>query len=357
MTGQYVRERRIQERYFEILRNYVARQGEEDLFAAAELGRKLMLADVPPEDIVELHEDALRRLADESPSMILLDVAPYITTCIMEMLMAYSLAFRAQNEQLQQEIEERKRAEDMLAQHTRELAHSNAELQRFAYVVSHDLQEPLRMVSSYLQLLSQRYKGKLDADADDFIGYAVDGAERMRKLINDLLTYSRVSTHGKDFEPTDCCVVLKKTLANLQVAVEESNAVVTYDPLPTVMGDEVQLVQLLQNLIGNAVKFHGEELPHVHISAEKKEKEWVFFVRDNGIGVEPEYVERIFGMFQRLHSREKYPGTGMGLAICRKIVERHGGHIWVESEPGNGSTFRFTLPVMELDNYEIPKDV
>jgi PAS domain S-box-containing protein len=252
------------------------------------------------------------------------------------------------------DITERKRAEEELRRTMVELARSNKELEQFAYVASHDLQEPLRMVTSYVQLLARRYQGKLDADADDFISYAVDGATRMQALINDLLAYSRVGTRGKPFEPTDCEAVLEQALANLQVAIEESGAVVTYDPLPTVMADGTQLVQLFQNLIGNAVKFRGEQPPRIHISAHRqsaienrKSDEWTFSVRDNGIGIDPEYHDRIFMIFQRLHSREEYEGTGIGLAVCRKIVERHDGRIWVESQPGKGSTFYFTIPTIE----------
>ncbi len=226
-----------------------------------------------------------------------------------------------------------------------ELSRSNAELQEFAYVASHDLQEPLRMVTSYVQLLGRRYQGKLDADANDFIGYAVDGVSRMQNLINGLLAYSRVATRGKVFEPADCAAALDQALANLGAAIEESGAVISHDPLPTVMSDSTQLVQLFQNLVGNAIKFHGDEPPRVHVSAEQKGGEWVFSIRDNGIGIDPEYAERIFGVFQRLHSREEYPGTGIGLAICRRIVERHGGRIWVESQNGTGSTFYFTMPM------------
>jgi PAS domain S-box-containing protein len=242
------------------------------------------------------------------------------------------------------DITEPKQAEEKLKQTLAELERSNQELEQFAYVASHDLQEPLRMVSSYTQLLARRYQGQLDADANEFIAFAVDGANRMQRLINDLLTYSRVGTHGKGFQPTDCMAVLDQALANLKAAIEQSGAVVTHDPLPTVMADNLQLVQLFQNLIGNAIKFHGEEPPHVHVSAEQKGKEWVFSVRDNGIGIDPRYAERIFILFQRLHTREEYPGTGIGLAICKKIAERHGGRIWVESQPGIGSTFYFTIP-------------
>ena len=241
------------------------------------------------------------------------------------------------------DITERKLMQDALERRTDELARSNEELQQFAYVASHDLQEPLRMVSSYVQLLARRYKGKLDEDADDFIAYAVDGAQRMQGLIRDLLAYSRVGTRGNPFEPTDCEEVLSQTLERLRLAVEESGAGVTHDPLPTVVGDGGQLGQLFQNLIANALKFRGEATPEVHISAEKVEDEWVFSVADNGIGIDPEFADRIFVIFQRLHGKEEYPGTGIGLSVCKRIVERHGGRIWVESEPGKGATFRFTI--------------
>ena len=252
--------------------------------------------------------------------------------------------------------EEHQRAEEELKQTMAELARSNKELEQFAYVASHDLQEPLRMVASYVQLLARHYQGKLDADADEFIAYAVDGASRMQSLINDLLAYSRVSTRGKPFEPTECEAVLSRVFADLQVVIEENGAVVTHDPLPTVMADATQLTQLFQNLIGNAIKFRSEESPRVHVSAERLPPspagegwgggEWVFAVRDNGIGVDPECHERIFLIFQRVHTREEYPGTGIGLAICKKIVECHGGRIWVESQPGKGSIFYFTIPVI-----------
>jgi PAS domain S-box-containing protein len=238
----------------------------------------------------------------------------------------------------ERDVTERKRMQE-------ELKRSNTELQQFAYVASHDLQEPLRMVSSYLTLLARRYKGKLESDADEFIEYAVDGADRMQGLIEALLLYSRVNTRGKSPEPTDCEDVLKQALNNLQVAIEEKDAEVTHDPLPGIMADGIQMVQLFQNLIGNGIKFQAEgQRPHVHVSAEDEGDGWLFSFRDNGIGIDPQFNERIFTIFQRLQARGEYPGTGIGLSVCKRIVERHGGRIWVESEVGKGATFKFTLP-------------
>jgi PAS domain S-box-containing protein len=242
------------------------------------------------------------------------------------------------------DITERKEAEEALRERTEELVAMNAELERFAYVSSHDLQEPLRMVASYTKLLAKRYKGKLDADADEYIRYAVEGAERMAQLIRDLLSYSRLGARERKLEIVDCEEVLKRVLTDLKTAIDESAAIVTHDSLPTVTADPVQVGQVFQNLIGNALKFRGPTVPQVHISPERRNGEWLFSVRDNGIGIEPEYAERIFQAFQRLHSKAEYPGSGIGLAICKKIVEGHGGRMWVESTPGQGCTFFFTLP-------------
>jgi len=237
-----------------------------------------------------------------------------------------------------------------LARANDHLAKSNAELEQFAYVASHDLQEPLRMITSFTQLLVKRYRGQFDVDADEFIDYIADGAKRMSSLINDLLEYSRVGTRGRALVPTDCSAVFEVARNNLRVAIEESEATITSDPLPTVMGDETQLVQLFQNLLGNAIKFRGDRPVKVHVSVEQQQRNWLFRVSDNGIGIEPQYAERVFVIFQRLHNRATYPGTGIGLAICKKIVERHGGRIWVESQPGAGATFCFLLQRREQRN-------
>ncbi|MFN3650121.1 MAG: PAS domain S-box protein [Armatimonadota bacterium] len=242
------------------------------------------------------------------------------------------------------DVTAQKEAQRALARQASDLRRSNAELEQFAYVASHDLQEPLRMVASYTQLLARRYRGKLDQDADEFIEFTVDGVKRMQELINDLLAYSRVGTHGREFAPVDCNRILERVLDNLQVAIEEREAEISVQPLPEVRGDASQLLQLFQNLVGNAIKFQKPgERPRVEVAAASEEEGWHFTVRDNGIGIEPEYAERIFLIFQRLHSRSDFPGTGIGLAICKKIVERHGGGIWVESS-GSGSAFHFTIP-------------
>ena len=242
------------------------------------------------------------------------------------------------------DVTERKQMEFQLDSSLADLQRSNAELEQFAYVTSHDLQEPLRMITSYIQIIEEDYKGKLDADADQYIAFAVEGAKRMHTLVNDLLAYSRVGTRGESFMPIRLNNVLSAATANLEVAMEESHAVVTHDRLPTVLGDESQLIQLFQNLLGNAIKFRSDVPPIIHVGVEQTKDGWEFSVHDNGIGIDMKYAERIFAVFQRLHAREEYPGTGIGLAVVKKIVERHGGRIWAESEPANGSTFYFTLP-------------
>lgn len=243
------------------------------------------------------------------------------------------------------DITARKASEARLRSIAADLERSNRELEQFAYVASHDLQEPLRMVASYTQLLARRYKGKLDSDADEFIGFAVDGARRMQELINDLLAYSRVGSRPLERQSVDTSQLVDQVINDLRAAIEDSGACVTHDELPTMTADPAQLRQLFQNLIANAIKFHRAGVgPVAQISAGREGGDWTFSVSDNGIGIEPQYMERIFLLFQRLHSRAEYPGTGIGLAICKRIVERHGGTIRVESEPGRGTRFKFTLP-------------
>lgn len=243
--------------------------------------------------------------------------------------------------------EPRQRALDLERQ-TRALSQSNAELEQFAYIASHDLQEPLRTVSSYVQLLARRYEGKLDDQADQFIAYAVDGVQRMQALILDLLDYSRLETKEVDLKTVDCGVAVQEALDNLRVSVDETDATVSHNHLPSLLADGHQLTQLFQNLIGNAIKFRSAEAPHVNIEARREDHQWVMSVQDNGIGIEPQHAERVFDMFQRLHTRDEFPGTGVGLAICKKIVEGHGGRIWAHPQPQQGTTFHFTMPEREV---------
>jgi signal transduction histidine kinase len=253
---------------------------------------------------------------------------------------------RRSNEELERRVAER----TQLDQRAAELSRSNSELEQFAYVASHDLQEPLRMVASFTQLLERRYKDKLDTDAREFISFAVDGARRMQTLITDLLSFSRVGTQGKPLVATSCEEVLKQVLSTLRIAIGETNAEVTHGEMPEVMGDAQQLTQLFQNLIVNALKFRGEHAPRVDIRAVRTSQRWKISVRDHGIGISPEHAERIFVIFQRLHTRTEYPGTGIGLAVCKKIVERHGGEIGVTPAPGGGSIFYFTLEAAEIQS-------
>lgn len=242
------------------------------------------------------------------------------------------------------DITERERAQKKLAEKMAELARSNADLEQFAYVASHDLQEPLRMVATYTQLLAERYRGRLDENADKFIGYACEGALRMQTLIRDLLAFSRVGRNSAACEPVDCDAAMAEVLLSLGPAIQESGAVVTRAALPVVWADRSQIAQVFQNLIGNAIKFRGKEPPVISVQAAKIGDEWLFSVSDNGIGIAPEYAEDIFVVFQRLHTRTEYPGNGIGLAICKKIIGRYGGKIWVEAQAGHGSIFKFTMP-------------
>jgi len=245
----------------------------------------------------------------------------------------------------------RKQAEDEIARYSEGLKRSNEDLQRFAYVASHDLQEPLRTISSFLQLIEKRNRDLLDAESKEFISFAVSGANRLQIMINNLLDYSRLESRGNPFVRVECGDILRKVIDDFRPEIERSNAIITFDDLPALMADLGQLGQLFQNLVGNALKFQGEEPPRIHVAVRREERNWVFSVRDNGIGIDPKYKDRIFIIFQRLHTMETYAGTGIGLSICKKIVERHGGRIWVESEMGKGSTFCFTIPAKEADSY------
>jgi light-regulated signal transduction histidine kinase (bacteriophytochrome) len=243
------------------------------------------------------------------------------------------------------DISERVKAREALEEQTRELQRSNDDLEQFAYVASHDLREPLRMVASYAELLAERYRGRLDQSADKYIDYTLEGARRMQQLITDLLAFSRIGTQSRPMQPTDVTVILERVIRNVHALIEDSGATIVAGDLPTVVADESQLTQVFQNLIGNAVKFRCEERPpRVEVAAERRNGLWAFRVADNGIGIAPHHAERVFQMFQRLHERGRYDGSGIGLAIAKKIIERHGGRLWLESAVGEGSTFYFTIP-------------
>jgi signal transduction histidine kinase len=315
---------------------------------------------------MRLEEDRLLKLRSEEadassrtarPVIVLGEVLAVVFLCSAAAIVGQEMMYRKWAEEEVHKINadlERRVAERTaeLDERAKELARSNAELQQFAYVASHDLQEPLRMVASFTQLLAKRYKGKLDDDAQEFINYAVDGATRMQTLISDLLTYARIGTQGKPLVPTDCEALFNRVLESLKFAIEESGTAISRDPLPVVMADPQRLGQLFQNLLTNAIKFRGAEPPHVKISVERNGSDWKISVRDNGIGIPQEHADRIFVIFQRLHTKTEYPGTGIGLSICKKIVERHGGRIWVEPSPGGGSTFLFTIPVAPVQKVE-----
>jgi len=314
---------------------------EEDV-----LSGKVRWKDMTPPEYAPLDEKALKEMAETGVS------APFEKKYICKdgslvPVVIGAAIFKGQRDVgicFVMDISARKAAEDQLRRVLTDLARSNKELEQFAYVASHDLQEPLRMVASYTQLLAERYQGRLDDKAKKYIDYAVDGAVRMQRLINDLLTYSRVGTKGKPLEPTDAHSALGEAIKNLAATIEENRAIIINDELPTVRADASQLAQVFQNLLANAIKFRRKDLPRVQVSAQDQGREWVFSIRDNGIGIDPQYADRIFQIFQRLHTRLEYPGTGIGLAVCKRIVERHGGRIWFESEPGKGSTFFFAIP-------------
>ena len=263
---------------------------------------------------------------------------------LTEELSSANEELQAISEEVQTSNDELRHAQNNLRKLVSELKISNKELEQFAYVASHDLQEPLRMITSFTQLLEKRYNGQLDSDADDYIGFVVDGAHRMKDLIDDLLEFSRLNTEVREFELVIMEIALEDVLRNLKPAIKENNALITHDYLPNIIGDHVQIIQLLQNLIGNAIKFKGDNTPEIHISAQDRDNEWLFSINDKGIGIDKHHQKQIFSIFKRLHTREEYPGTGIGLSISKRIVERHGGQIWIESEIGKGSTFYFTIP-------------
>lgn len=278
----------------------------------------------------------------EKPSVFLAN--RILTLFVIWTAAIFVLKYKRSLEVIQEHADALDQANKELKNQSKELKRSNEELEQFAYMVSHDLHEPLRMVSSYTQLLARRYTDKIDSDANDFISHAVEGTNRMQWLINDLLNYSRIQSHESTFEDMSCGEILGQVKHNLQIAIEKSSALITNDLLPTINANPVQMMQLFQNLLDNAIKFSGELPPRIHVSADKKGGEWVFSVNDKGIGIDPQFNERIFLIFKRLHDREKYPGTGIGLAVCKRIVERHGGRIWVNSGSDNGTTFYFTIP-------------
>ncbi len=301
-------------------------------------------ADGPIEGVFELYYDVTQLVRELERTQFILVLGVVVLLTVLYGVL-YFIVRWAENVMKRQD-HARHQAERALAESAENLRRSNADLERFAYAASHDLQEPLRMINSYAQLLARRYKGKLDSEADEFIHYVLDGATRMQRLIADLLAYSRIEANKTKFEQTECESLFSQVLHDLRLAIEECGAVVTHGCLPELKADRTQLGQLLQNLIGNAIKYRDSKPPEIHVGCKRDGKEWLFSVKDNGIGIDRKYAERIFVIFQRLHTREQYSGTGIGLAICRRIVERHGGKIWVESDPGNGATFYFTLPAL-----------
>ena len=308
-----------------------------------------------------IHEDGTDFPAENHPSMIALKTGEVVRNVVMGVfnpqiekynwinINAIPLFKPGDNKPFQvyitfEDITETIKAHKLLNDTLDELKRSNTELERFAYVASHDLQEPLRMVASFTQLLERQYKDKLDENATEYINFAVDGAKRMQILINDLLAYSRVHTKGQKFEDVQLDKVFDDVLFNMEIPIEENNAIITKEPLPKISADYSQMVQVFQNLISNAIKYRSQKIPKIHISSQKQDYLWQFSVKDNGIGIKPDYYEQVFQIFRRLHTQEEYEGTGIGLAITKRIIERHNGDMWVESEPGKGSTFHFTIP-------------
>ena len=344
----------LRERYHGLLLRYATVASEEALVEASDLGKHAVSAGVPHEEVVELHEETLRRLAGEHPELHIGEAAILATEPLMELFMAYGLAFLKQledtkrsNEALRAEMEIRQKAEAELALHAAELARSNQDLEQFAYFVSHDLQAPLRHISTFSDLLMERHGEQLDEDGKECLGFMASGAQRMSRMIQDLLAYSRAGRAELVRDRLEVSRVLADVVADLRETLAELGGQVTWDALPVVLASPTLLPQVFANLLGNGLKFHGGAPPTVHVTAQRAGAEWVFAVEDNGLGIPAEYQERIFKPFQRLHGPEEIPGSGIGLNICQRIIERHGGRIWVESQVGRGSVFRFTLPCLD----------
>ncbi|MFH1532925.1 MAG: ATP-binding protein [Pseudomonadota bacterium] len=346
----------LRERYHGLLLRYATMATEEALSEASDLGKQAVIAGVPHEEVVELHEETLRRLAREHPELSIGEVAIHATEPLMELFMAYGLAFLKQledtkkiNEALRAEMEIRQKAEAALALHAAELARSNQDLEQFAYFVSHDLQAPLRHISSFSEVLMERHGEQLNDDGKLCLGFMAAGAQRMSRMIHDLLAYSHAGRADLVLERVGLSRVLADVAEDLSETLAELGGRITWDTLPAVQGSPTLLPQVFANLLGNGLKFHRDAPPRIHVGVHRDGDEWFFAVEDNGLGISVEYQERIFKPFQRLHGPEEIPGSGIGLTICQRIIERHGGRIWVESEVGRGSVFRFTLPCVDED--------
>jgi light-regulated signal transduction histidine kinase (bacteriophytochrome) len=341
----------LREQYHALLLSYAKTCSEEALVAASELGKRAVIAGIPHEEVVELHEETLRRLAREHPELSIGTAAIMATEPLMELFMAYGLAFikqledtRHANEALREEMRIRERAEADLACHAAELARSNQDLEQFAYFVSHDLQAPLRHISTFSELLLERHESDLSEDGQECLGFMASGARRMSRMIHDLLAYSRAGRAELVLEEVDLDEILQDVRADLQETLEETGGAISWGVLPRVRASRSLIAQVFANLVGNGLKFHGQAPPRVQIASIQSGAEWIFSVEDNGLGIREEYQERIFQAFQRLHGPDEIPGSGIGLNICQRVIERHGGRIWVKSRPGRGSIFRFTLP-------------
>lgn len=341
------------------LKDYLNGAGEAGLERAYEVGRRVISAGFGVLDLVAMYREALAEAMEAANGGTEISRAGQALTFFTESLSPFEMTHRGFQEtnvklqrltsELEQRVEERTRA---LQEREVLLERSNADLRMFANVIAHDLQEPLRTIESFLKLLRDRYTAKLDTNAKDFIDFAVDGADRLQAMINDMLVYSRVGTQGKEFTKVDMNNIAVKVIGDLGTVIAESGAEVEHDVLPEIIADPFQMSQLLLNLIINAIKFRGKELPRVQIGVRQEKDEWIFSVTDNGIGIDPEFAQRVFIIFQRLHARDEYPGTGVGLAICQRIVERHGGRIWIKSTPGKGTTVFFTIPTPLTETQE-----